>query len=78
MPTFKQVGRFLVSYATYKKPFALFPASQAVMDTHGDELKHLFRGQGHSPFHRRSPIPAVVKKAVKAQLEESAAGEGRP
>jgi uncharacterized protein YdhG (YjbR/CyaY superfamily) len=35
MPTFKDHGRFLVSYAAFKNHCSLFPASKAVMEAHG-------------------------------------------
>jgi len=32
-------GQFLVSYAAYKKHYSLFPASEAVIEAGGGELK---------------------------------------
>jgi uncharacterized protein YdhG (YjbR/CyaY superfamily) len=77
MPTFKENGRFLVSYAAFKDHCSLFPASKAVMEAYGEELKPYFSGKGTLRFHADKPIPAaLVKKIVKTRIEENAA-EGR-
>jgi uncharacterized protein YdhG (YjbR/CyaY superfamily) len=74
MPTFKEHGRFLVSYAAFKNHCSLFPASKAVMDAHGEALKPYFSGKGTLRFHPDKPIPAaLVKKIVKTRIEENAA-----
>src|SRR5881628_3053799 len=74
MPTFKQDGRFLVSYAAFKDHCSLFPASKAVMEAHGEELKPYFSGKGTLRFTTDKPIPsALVRKIVKARLEENEA-----
>jgi uncharacterized protein YdhG (YjbR/CyaY superfamily) len=71
MPTFKQDGRFLVSYAAYKNHFSLFPASKAVMDAHGDQLKPYFSGKGTLRFTADRPItPDLVGRVVKTRLAE--------
>jgi len=74
MPAFKDRGRFLVSYAAFKDHFSLFPASKAVMEAHGEELKPYFSGKGTLRFTADKPIPApLVKKIVKTRIEENAA-----
>jgi uncharacterized protein YdhG (YjbR/CyaY superfamily) len=74
MPAFRQDGRFLVSYAAFKDHCSLFPASQAVMDAHGEELKPYFSGKGTLRFTADEPIPAaLVKKIVKTRIREIAA-----
>jgi len=74
MPAFKDRGRFLVSYAAFKNHCSLFPASNAVMDALGEELKPYFSGKGTLRFTADKPLPAaLVKKIVKARLEENAA-----
>jgi len=78
MPTFKDQGRFLVSYAAFKNHCSLFPASGAVMEALGEELKPYFSGKGTLRFTADKPIPAaLVKKIVKARLEENAAERRR-
>ena len=74
MPTFKDQGRFLVSYAAFKNHCSLFPASKAVMEALGEELKPYFSGKGTLRFTADKPIPAaLVKKIVKTRIEENAA-----
>jgi uncharacterized protein YdhG (YjbR/CyaY superfamily) len=74
MPTFKEHGRFLVSFAAFKDHCSLFPASTKVLEAHGDELKPYFSGKGTLRFTADKPIPvALVKKIVKTRIEENAA-----
>jgi uncharacterized protein YdhG (YjbR/CyaY superfamily) len=74
MPTFKHQGRFLVSYAAFKDHCSLFPASGAVMEALGEELKPYFSGKGTLRFTADKPIPAaLVRKIVKTRIEENAA-----
>ncbi len=74
MPTFKHKGRFLVSYAAFKSHCSLFPASQAVMEAHGEALQPYFSGRGTFRFTTDKPIPAaLVKKIVKTRIKENAA-----
>jgi uncharacterized protein YdhG (YjbR/CyaY superfamily) len=74
MPAFKDQGRFLVSYAAFKDHCSLFPASSAVMEALGDQLEPYVSGKGTLRFTPEQPIPpGVVKKIVKARLEENAA-----
>ena len=74
MPAFEENGRFLVSYAAFKNHCSLFPASNAVMAALGEELKPYFSGKGTLRFTADKPIPtALVKKIVRARLEENAA-----
>ena len=74
MPAFKDHGRFLVSYAAFKDHLSLFPASYAVMQALGEELKPYFAGKGTLRFTAHKPIPAaLVRKIVKARLAENAA-----
>src|SRR5213080_3109566 len=62
MPAFKDHGRFLVSYAAFKDHCSLFPASKAVMEALGEELKPYFTGKGTIRFHADKPLPAALVK----------------
>jgi uncharacterized protein YdhG (YjbR/CyaY superfamily) len=74
MPTFKLHGRFLVSYAAFKDHCSLFPASTAVREALGEELEPYFSGKGTIRFTTDEPLPsALVKKILKARIEENAA-----
>ena len=74
MPAFKDHGRFLVSYAAYKNHCSLFPASTAVREALGEELKPYFSGKGTIRFKADKPLPdGLVKRIVKVRIEENAA-----
>ncbi|MGH2650009.1 MAG: iron chaperone [Actinomycetota bacterium] len=76
MPTFKD--RVLVYYAAFKDHCSLFPASEAVMEALGEELNPYFSGKGTLRFTPDKPIPAaLVKKIVKARIEENEARRRR-
>jgi uncharacterized protein YdhG (YjbR/CyaY superfamily) len=78
MPTFKMDGRFLVSYAAFKNHCSLFPASEAVMQALGEELRPYFSGKGTLRFTADKPIPAaLVKRIVETRIEENAATRRR-
>jgi uncharacterized protein YdhG (YjbR/CyaY superfamily) len=78
MPTFKLGGRFLVSYAAFKEHYSLFPASEAVMQALGEELKPHLSGKATIRFPANEPIPvALVKKIVQVRIEETNAPPDR-
>ena len=78
MPAFKTHGRFLVSYAAFKRHFSLFPASQAVIDALGDEITPFHTSKGTIQFTVERPLGAdVVTRLIKVRLEENAA-RGKP
>jgi uncharacterized protein YdhG (YjbR/CyaY superfamily) len=71
MPGFKANGRFLVSYDAYKAHYSLFPASQVVVDTLGDEIRPYVAGRGTLRFPASRPIPLdTIAKVVRIRLEE--------
>jgi uncharacterized protein YdhG (YjbR/CyaY superfamily) len=70
-------GQFLVSYASYKNHYSLFPASGAVMAALGEPLKPYLAGKGTIRFPADRPIPtALVTKVVKVRFAENAARDG--
>ena len=74
MPAFKDSGRSLVAYAAFKEHCSLFPMSTTVIEAHRDELGPFLAGKGTIRFRPESPLPAaLVRKLVKARLEENAA-----
>ncbi len=78
MPAFKAHGRSLVAYAAFKDHCSLFPMSAKVIEAHRDELKPHVTGKGTIRFSADKPLPAaLVKKLVKARLEENAARRRR-
>ena len=73
MPAFKLDGRFLVSYAAFKRHCSLFPASEKVVEACGEALEPYLFGKGAIRFPLDEPLPtALVKKIIKVRLEEHA------
>lgn len=78
MPAFKDQDRMLVSYAAFKDHYSLFPMSMSVIEAHLEELEPYRTGKGTIRFHMNKPLPvALVKKLVKARIEENAARRRR-
>lgn len=77
MPTFRQDGRFLVSFAAFKNHCSLFPASDGVREL-GNEVEPFLSGRGTLRFTVDRPIPTdLLRRIVKVRLEEHAAAAGR-
>ncbi len=78
MPAFKVHGRSLVAYAAFKDHYSFFPMSVKVIVEHRAELEPFHTSKGTIRFPFDKPLPtALVKKLVKARLEENAARERR-
>jgi uncharacterized protein YdhG (YjbR/CyaY superfamily) len=74
MPGFRAHGRPLVSYAAFKDHCSFFPMGTDVLEGFRDELKPYLSGASTLQFTPDEPLPpALVKKIVKARLEENAA-----
>jgi uncharacterized protein YdhG (YjbR/CyaY superfamily) len=71
MPAFRQDGRFLVSFAAYKRHCSLFPASEGVIAKYGEQLKGHLAGSGTIRFDPVQPLrAALVTGIVKTRLRE--------
>ena len=71
-------GQILVTYASYKRHYSLFPASGAVVEAIGVELAPYLSGRGTIRFPADRPIPAdLVTKVVRVRLAENAARQRR-
>ena len=67
-------GQFLVSYDAFKNHYSVFPASEAVIEAGGEELKPYLAGKGTIQFPADEPIPtALITRNVKARVVEDAA-----
>jgi len=79
MPALRSHGnQFLVSYAAYKNHYSLFPASEAVVEALGDDLKPYLAGKGTIRFPADRPLPtALVTRILKVRLLENAGRAGR-
>ncbi len=72
MPGFKTHGRFLVSYDAFKAHFSLFPASQAVVDELGDDIRPYLHGSGTIRFPASEPIPTeLIARIIAIRLREN-------
>lgn len=74
MPAFRSHGgRFLVSFASYKRHCSLFPASTAVIEALGDELTPYLAGKGTIRFPADAPLPIpLVERIVGIRYAENA------
>ena len=78
MPAFTSHGRFLVSFAAYRRHYSLFPASGAVREALGAELTPYLSGKATVRFRADDRIPAkLVTRIVQVRVAELAAGIGR-
>jgi uncharacterized protein YdhG (YjbR/CyaY superfamily) len=71
MPAFRLDGRFLVSFAAFKKHYSLFPASGLVIDVLGDAIRPYLSGKGTLRFPMTQPIPTdLVARIVEVRVRE--------
>ena len=71
MPGFYVDGHPLVYYSAFKEHCSLFPASGGVIEKLADDLKGYGLAKGTIRFPIGEPLPPpLVKKIVKAKLEE--------
>ena len=75
MPTFKVDGRFLVSYAAWKKHCSLYPVSASSLREVGEDPgRYDANGKGTLRFPPGEPLPAtLVRKLVRARIADSQA-----
>jgi uncharacterized protein YdhG (YjbR/CyaY superfamily) len=72
MPAFKHYG-MLVYFAAFKDHCSFFPGSAQIVQLH-DELKSFKTSKGTIQFNVDKPLPvALVKKIVRARMEENEA-----
>ena len=68
----------LVSYAAFTDHCSLFPMSYKVIRDHAEALKPFLKVKATLHFQPDRPIPdALVRKIVKARIEENAARRRR-
>jgi uncharacterized protein YdhG (YjbR/CyaY superfamily) len=78
MPAFRDRGRVLVYYAAFKGHYSLFPASVAVIEALGVELRPHVASKGTLRFRYGEPLPiALVTRIVELRLAENAARRRR-
>jgi uncharacterized protein YdhG (YjbR/CyaY superfamily) len=71
MPAFRLDGRFLVSYAAYKRHDSLFPASEGVVRLLGDDIAPYLAGRGTIRFPTSQPVPTgLITRILAVRLAE--------
>lgn len=71
MPALRLDGRFLVSYAAYKRHTSLFPWTDEMLEALGDELRRHATGRGTIQFPADEPIPLdLVRRVVAFRVAE--------
>jgi len=80
MPAFRSHGgRFLVSFAAFKRHYSLFPASDAVVRSLGAEIEPYLYGKGTIRFPADRPLPlSTIRKVVEVRVAENAPSADRP
>jgi uncharacterized protein YdhG (YjbR/CyaY superfamily) len=70
-------GRFLVSYAAYRKHYSLFPASGVVLEALGSELTPYLAEKATIQFPVTAPVPlGLITRVVETRVAELASAGG--
>lgn len=78
MPAFRLGTQFLVSYASFKRHYSLFPSSDAVIEACGEALTPYLFGSGTIRFPASEPIPLdLVSRIVQVRVAECEAVAAR-
>ena len=73
MPSFRQDGRFLVSYEAFKAHYSLFPWNEEMVEELGEELKPYAVGKGTIRFPADQPIPInLVTRIIEIRNRQHA------
>jgi uncharacterized protein YdhG (YjbR/CyaY superfamily) len=71
MPAFKLDGRFLVSYAGWKRHCSLYPLTDSFMASHAAEIDGFDRTKGSIHFTSARPLPpAVLDDLIRARVAD--------
>ena len=74
MPALRLDGRYVASYAAYKRHFSLFAWNDYVLAAVGEALRPYMAGKGTLRFAATHPIPIdLVRRVVEARVEEARA-----
>jgi uncharacterized protein YdhG (YjbR/CyaY superfamily) len=76
MPTFKLGGRFLLSYAGWKRHCSLYPLTDSFMASHAAEIESYDRTKGSIHFTPAKPLPpAVLDDLIRARVADLGSGD---
>jgi uncharacterized protein YdhG (YjbR/CyaY superfamily) len=71
MPAFYLDGRFLVSYAGWKRHCSLYPLTDSFLEVHRDALAGYDQTKGSVHFTPERPLPDdVLEQLVRARLHD--------
>lgn len=71
MPAFRLDGRFLVSYAGWKRHCSLYPLTDSFLAAHRGELEGFGRTKGSIHFTTAKPLPPdLLDQLVRARVED--------
>lgn len=71
MPAFKLRGRFLVSYAAWKRHCSIYPLTDTFMVSHADAIAGFDRTKGSLHFTPTAALPqTVLEDLVRARVAD--------
>ena len=71
MPAFKLDGRFLVSFAGWKRHCSIYPLTDAFLESNADALAGYDRTKGSLHFTPEMPLPEpIVETLVRARVAD--------
>jgi uncharacterized protein YdhG (YjbR/CyaY superfamily) len=77
MPAFRLDGRFLVSYAGWKRHCSLYPLTDSFLAAHPGELDGFGRTKGSIHFTAAKPLPPdILDDLIRARVEDVTGREG--
>ena len=78
MPTFKLDGKFLLSYAGWKRHCSVYPMTDTVVRRHAEALEGYGRTKGSLHFSKDQPLPdGVLEDLVAERVADVRSGSAR-
>ena len=73
MPAFRLRGRFLVSYAGWKRHCSLYPLTDSFLAAHAAEIEGFGRTKGSIHFTAAKPLPpALLEELIRTRVADLA------
>ena len=73
MPAFRLAGRFLVSYAGWKRHCSLYPLTDSFLAAHAAEIEGFGRTKGSIHFTAAKPLPpALLDELIRTRVADLA------
>jgi len=73
MPAFRLAGRFLVSYAGWKRHCSLYPLTDSFLAAHAAEIEGFGRTKGSIHFTAAKPLPpALLEELIRTRVADLA------